>query len=100
VDVRHILQDVVYQTSVPMVDFLVKPAVVFFMLVALHQLMGLLVLPLQMVRGQDLVDWDATHSHLMDLLLVIVLVDMVETMQLVENWDGSELTVPVVIIAM
>jgi hypothetical protein len=85
VDVRRILQDVVYQTSVLMVDFLVKPAVVFFMLVALHQHMVLLVLPMQMVRGQDLVDWDVTHSHLMDLLLVIVLVDMVETMQLVEN---------------
>jgi hypothetical protein len=85
VDVRHILQDVVYQTSVPMVDFLAKPAVVFFILVALHQLMDLLVLPMRMVREQDLVDQDVIHSHLMVLLLVIVLVDMVEIMQLVEN---------------
>ena len=84
-DVRHILQDVVYQTSVPMVDFLVKPAVVFFILEVQHQLMDLLVLPMRMVREQDLVDWDVIHSHLMVLLLVIVLVDMVETMQLVEN---------------
>jgi hypothetical protein len=56
VDVRHILQDVVYQTSVPMVDFLVKPAALLIMRVVLHQLMGLLVLPMLMVQEQDLVD--------------------------------------------